>query len=172
MMATDTSWIDSDSALALAESEGGSDFRNNHTSFKITASLSKPLVPNSTNRWYIYYISLDDPYDELFINLDATDNLTNVAESADIPTDLILYQNYPNPFNPSTTIQFALNSTEKVTLIIYDLLGNEISLIVDTEKLPGKHSVVWDGSVYASGVYLCRLSAGKQVQTKKLVLIK
>jgi uncharacterized delta-60 repeat protein len=83
-----------------------------------------------------------------------------------------LAQNYPNPFNPSTTIQFILPHSSDVTLKVYDQLGAEIATLV-TEQLPaGRHEVVWNADGAASGVYFCRLQAGGETITQKLLLVK
>lgn len=89
-----------------------------------------------------------------------------------------LYQNYPNPFNPATTIKFELRSEGTISLIIYDLLGNEVTRLVDrTYYPPGKFVKIWsgtdnDGYVLSSGVYFYRLSIDNQSITKSMVLIK
>jgi hypothetical protein len=98
---------------------------------------------------------------------------TAVAENeAALPEHFVLAQNYPNPFNPSTTIEFALPQASFVTLKIYDVLGNEVTVLV-AEKLPaGKHQRVWEAKDLASGVYLNSNEAGEFEETKKLVLLR
>ena len=173
IMYIDSLWIDSDSALVLAENQGGIEFRNNHTNFKIIASLGKPLVPNSTNRWYINYISLDDPLDKLFINLDATeDTISNIGKFEILPTDLVLYQNYPNPFNSITNIRFSIPKEGFVELKIYDLLGSEIRTMIQEFKSAGSYNVYFGGSKLVGGIYFYKLKFGSSTQTKKLLLIK
>ena len=86
--------------------------------------------------------------------------------------DYKLNQNYPNPFNPTTTISFQLPVTSYVTLKVYDILGNEISSLVDETKSPGSYSISFDGSTLASGMYLYRLYAGNYSQVRKMVLLK
>jgi photosystem II stability/assembly factor-like uncharacterized protein len=89
-----------------------------------------------------------------------------------------LYQNYPNPFNPSTRIQYTVSRRQFVTLKVYDILGNEITTLVNEEKEPGYYNVHFDGSnqpsgvQYASGVYLYSLIAGDYKKTNKMLLIK
>lgn len=89
-----------------------------------------------------------------------------------IPVTTELEQNYPNPFNPTTVISYRLSSFSKVRLNIYDVLGREVVTLVDGEQASGLHSVTFDASRFASGVYFCTLTAGQVVQTKKLVLMK
>ena len=89
-----------------------------------------------------------------------------------IPDNYALYQNYPNPFNPGTTIEFDLPRTSKVTLKIYNILGEEVTTIVSDELNAGSYSYEWSRPAgVASGVYLYRLEAGEYVETKKMVLI-
>lgn len=95
-----------------------------------------------------------------------------------IKTDIsfILYQNYPNPFNPLTTIKFLINSIQFVTLKVYDMLGNEIAMLVDKEMPAGTYEIEFNplsGTKYlASGFYLYQLRVGNYVQTKKMILMK
>ncbi len=83
-----------------------------------------------------------------------------------------LSQNYPNPFNPSTFISFTLQSKTKVKLIIYDILGNEITTLLDTELNEGKHTIKFDGSNLSSGIYFYKLVTNKFTDIKKMILMK
>ena len=89
-----------------------------------------------------------------------------------IPTKFTLKQNYPNPFNPVTNIRFSLPERSDVTLLIYNILGEEIRRFSEAGMQPGFHEIVWDASDAASGVYLYRLQAGDFVETKKMLLLK
>jgi hypothetical protein len=88
------------------------------------------------------------------------------------PSSLFLYQNYPNPFNPSTIITYSLALHLHVCLSIYNTLGQLVTTLVQGEQDAGYHSVRFDGSNLASGVYFYRLQAGTYVETKKLLLLK
>jgi hypothetical protein len=90
----------------------------------------------------------------------------------DIPEGFMLSQNYPNPFNPSTTIQYTLPATEKVTLKIYNILGQEIATLVNDVQHQGTHIVTFDASRLASGVYLYRIQAGDFTEVKKMMFLK
>jgi flagellar hook assembly protein FlgD len=83
-----------------------------------------------------------------------------------------LQQNYPNPFNPSTTIEFTLSRAEDVNLSIYNIQGMKIATLVSDRMNQGTHSVQFDGSGLASGVYYYQLSAGNMKNVKKMVLVK
>ncbi|MBK7631106.1 MAG: discoidin domain-containing protein [Ignavibacteriales bacterium] len=99
-----------------------------------------------------------------------------------LPKGFALKQNYPNPFNPSTTIHYSIPSSSFVTLAIYDVLGNEVAILVSEEKSKGSYEVNFSttggssfgGEVYSltSGIYFYRLQAGSFVDTKKMILLK
>lgn len=88
------------------------------------------------------------------------------------PRAIALFQNYPNPFNPWTEIRYHLSSSGTVRLAIYDPLGREIATLVNGRQPAGTHTVRWDGTALAGGVYYCMLRAGSFVQTRALVLLK
>jgi hypothetical protein len=97
--------------------------------------------------------------------------------SKDIPKEFILSQNYPNPFNPTTKIKFEIpldvkRERSNVKLIIYDILGKEISTLVNESLQPGTYEVTFDGSNLSTGIYFYVLKAGDYIETKKMVLIK
>lgn len=91
---------------------------------------------------------------------------------AGVPAQATLAQNYPNPFNPSTTIRYELPAASQVRLSVFDMLGREVSVLVDERKEAGVHEARFDGSGLASGVYLYRMQSGEFVQTKQLVLVR
>jgi chitinase len=86
--------------------------------------------------------------------------------------NFVLFNNYPNPFNPSTTIRYELPKTSQVILSVYDILGREVSVLVNERKDAGVHEVKFDAAGLASGVYFYRLQAGNFVQTRKLLLVR
>jgi len=89
-----------------------------------------------------------------------------------IPRVVVLNQNYPNPFNPSTVVEYGLPGRESVSLIVYNLLGQEVARLVDEIQNAGYYHVRFDGSHLASGVYFCRLRAGENVRTERILLVK
>ncbi len=96
---------------------------------------------------------------------------TSVKEDA--PKVFSLKQNYPNPFNPSTEIKFSVETSQRTSLKVYDMLGKEVALLFDEIAEPGQYySIRFDGAHLASGMYFYRLTSGKQTELKKLVLLK
>ena len=88
------------------------------------------------------------------------------------PLQFGLDQNYPNPFNPSTTIKYELPRTSQVNLVVYDILGREVSVLVNEIREAGFHEVNFNGSSLATGVYFYQLQAGNFVATKRFLLLK
>ena len=89
-----------------------------------------------------------------------------------VPTEFAIEQNYPNPFNPSTNINYSLPEASSVTIVVYDLLGQKVAELVNTEKAAGYHTVAFDASALSSGIYIYQIKAGAFSQTKKMMLIK
>lgn len=97
---------------------------------------------------------------------------TFVFESKHPQETTRLLSNYPNPFNPSTSIHFQLSSADQVRLSVHDLLGREVAILVNETRSPGTHSVQYDASDLASGIYFYRLTTSDGVLTRKMTLIK
>ena len=89
-----------------------------------------------------------------------------------IPGNISLAQNYPNPFNPGTTIKYSLSESNRIALKIFDLQGREVQTLVNEYKQPGIHTVEFDGTHLASGVYFYYLQAGDYSVSKRLLLLK
>ncbi len=94
-----------------------------------------------------------------------------------LPSDFKMSQNYPNPFNPTTTIEFNLPTKSNVAIRVYNLLGQEVKLLVDQEFSAGNYKVTWDGTASdgvqaATGMYFYRLETDHFVETKKMLLLK
>lgn len=106
---------------------------------------------------------IDTDYNPAIVNLE---NETNSDFSFN------LYQNYPNPFNPSTTIKWQMPKAGFVTLRIYDVLGREVTTLVNDELGTGKHEVIFDASNFCSGVYFYQIKAEGYIQTRKMILLK
>ncbi len=112
--------------------------------------------------------------------LTQTANLSLIPESVtgtqnskpEIVEDYQLYQNYPNPFNPVTNIKFSLPERSNVKITVYNLLGIQVAQILNDVRNAGIHTVSFDASNLASGVYFYKLETGKFTSTKKLTLLK
>ena len=102
----------------------------------------------------------------------AINGITSVEESQLTPGNFVLNQNYPNPFNPSTTINFSIQSSDFVSLKVYDVLGNEVATLVNEKRPAGSYNINFNASQLSSGIYFYKLQAGSFVETKKMILIK
>lgn len=125
----------------------------------LTGSLLKVLIDDGDDG------SIDD-------TLQLSNQVTGVEDSVTglMPQDFALYQNYPNPFNPITTIRYQLPTASHVTLKVYNVLGQEVAVLVNAMQEAGFQVVEWDAEMYPSGVYFYRMQAGSFIQTKKLML--
>jgi endonuclease/exonuclease/phosphatase family metal-dependent hydrolase len=96
--------------------------------------------------------------------------------SNEIPNNFSLKQNYPNPFNPSTTIRFDIapsgRARQSIRLAVYDIIGNQVAVIVSEPLSPGSYEASWDASGFTSGVYFYRLETEYYSETRKMILIK
>jgi hypothetical protein len=97
---------------------------------------------------------------------------TGVSEEASKPSSFTLEQNYPNPFNPSTTIQYSVANAGPVTLKVYNMIGQEVATLVNQTVTAGSHSTTFDASGLSSGMYFYKLSAGSQVESRKMLVLK
>jgi len=103
----------------------------------------------------------------------AEGGLTDVPlRSSEIPGSFSLAQNYPNPFNPTTLIEFTLPNTANVDLKVFNVLGQEVATLVHGVFTAGKYSTSFSAKDLASGVYIYRLTAGSNVDTRKMILMK
>ena len=121
----------------------------------------------------------DPYYDDVAIRVRTSPTLVLGADDDDpiTPYRWSLSHNYPNPFNPSTTILYSLATRSHVTITIYNVLGQEVNVIVDDVKSAGEYRASWDGADFggrgvASGIYFYRLSAADHTETAKMVLLR
>jgi len=101
-----------------------------------------------------------------------TTEVTWVADASDVPSRFELYQNYPNPFNPATTIAFDLPTPGVARLVVYDVLGREVTRLVNEALPAGRHEVVLDAWALPSGIYVYRLAFGGMSLTRKMTVLK
>jgi len=97
-------------------------------------------------------------------------------ENNSVPNSFALLQNYPNPFNPSTTVKFTVpagHNGENVSIRIYDMLGKEVSTLVNENGMaPGTYEITWHAENFSSGIYFSTMQAGNFTDTKKMILVK
>jgi hypothetical protein len=111
-------------------------------------------------------------FDELrFVEVESTSSVPELLPE-NIPSEFSLEQNYPNPFNPSTNLHLNISETAKVKLVVYDILGREVSVLKDEIMNPGIYKVTWDATGMPSGTYFAKLYSGKNISTIKMLLAK
>jgi hypothetical protein len=101
---------------------------------------------------------------EIIVSVDETPQWDN--------NEVSLYPNYPNPFNPSTTIRFSLHVSNNVRLSIYNIFGQEITVLAEKRFPAGSHSITWAPSELSQGLYFARLQTNTGIRTIKLLFIK
>ena len=106
------------------------------------------------------------------IDFNGVFSYSDIVEIEFSPENYSLSQNYPNPFNPSTSISFTITKSTFVTLKIFNILGNEISTLVNQIMPSGRHVLKFDATNLPSGIYLYTITAGEFVDTKKMLLMK
>ncbi|MCB0490706.1 MAG: T9SS type A sorting domain-containing protein, partial [Cyclobacteriaceae bacterium] len=134
-----------------------------------TPSSSAPQVTSAAKSKSSVNLADEAPKD--------TSGTVELAKNDVLPSEYSLLQNYPNPFNPTTTLRYALKEDGRVSLKIYNILGQEIRSLVKEYQAAGYKSVVWDGknnsgNQVPSGIYIYRLQAGTFVQTRKMMMLK
>ncbi|NQU66987.1 MAG: tandem-95 repeat protein [Candidatus Marinimicrobia bacterium] len=98
--------------------------------------------------------------------------LDEVSAYIELPTQVSLLPAYPNPFNPRTTIRYQLPEQTNVSLVIVNMIGQEVTSLVNTQQQPGEYAISWDASDLASGIYFIKLVTENQTSLQKLMLIK
>ncbi len=133
--------------------------------------------PGFTGSWSSYpwfesgIIAVSSMRDGLFV-LAPSLSVDVSAEGEELPAEVALLGNYPNPFNPETTISYMLPEGSKVRLAVYDLLGQEVTVLVDGSRPAGHHTVRFDGGDLPSGSYVYRLQVGEEVVARTMTLVK
>lgn len=117
-----------------------------------------------------------DPWDYKKFTFGAPTSVDSYANEP-VPNELALEQNYPNPFNPRTSIEYSIKSHQRVTITVFNQLGQVVRTLVDEVKMPGEYAVAWDGKnenavQLPSGAYLSLLQAGNFRQLRKMTLLR
>jgi hypothetical protein len=113
-----------------------------------------------------------DPFNTQINNITITFSPTNVNNELPLPDNIVLHQNYPNPFNPVTTISFNIPQEDFVELKISNILGETITVLINSNLSAGNYNIQFDASNFASGIYFYTLHAGEFIQTNKMLLLK
>jgi photosystem II stability/assembly factor-like uncharacterized protein len=151
-------------------SDGGETWEEQFDTLK-NFRFEKIIILKKDKVAYVLGVNSDD-YTATLLRADLS-GFTDVEENdGDLPDNYCLAQNYPNPFNPATTISYQLPASSFVTLKIYNVLGQEVALLVNEEKNAGQNTVTWNADGLSSGVYIARFTAGKYEKTIKLNLLK
>lgn len=130
------------------------------------------ITPISLGDCIITITSIDAANsNSLNYSFDVNVGITDV-ESDPIPIKYALHQNFPNPFNPTTSISYQIPNQSRVTLKIYDLLGNQIVELINKDQSAGSYTVSFNASKISSGIYFYKLQTGNFISTKKMVLMK
>ncbi len=149
-----------------SDNEGGSGgYGNNHAENIVDTDTAYTIASDYGSINPAYYKFWD--YD-----LHRPKTPTGITELPGVATTFKLEQNYPNPFNPSTKIEFSIPAQSQVELKVFNILGQEVSTLVNESLKAGNHVVTFDASRLATGVYLYRIKAGSFVSTKKMLLLK
>lgn len=156
-----------------------SEFSTNLTSFNLevgdTQKVEFYFTPTVTGPLSdVFIVTSNDtsnPSYQIYVEGNGTPGSGIEEEQLGIPKNYCLEQNFPNPFNPSTTIRFGLPEASTVSIIVYDILGREITRLFEGKRNAGFHRVVWNADV-ASGVYLFRIVAKSETSDRKFVDVK
>ena len=175
----DSNWIDSDSALYLAELSGGEDFRTIYPESQISAVLYKIVYPPFDTYWDILYIGTDSSI-SIRINAITGKVITPVNQNInkeDLPTSYVLFQNYPNPFNSQTKIRFKMSHSSYVILRIMNMNGQEVKSLIKETKFAGNYEVIWNGKdnygkQVSSGIYFYKFECQDFSVAYKMTLLR
>ena len=126
------------------------------------------ILPVEIGAFSIRYLTLA----ETPLTITAAEDTRTPARGNEMPKGCVLSQNYPNPFNPTTEIIFQLPMASRVSLKVYNLLGQEVATLVDGMRQAGTHFARFDGRNLPSGVYWYRMTAGDFVRAKRMLLLK
>ncbi len=163
-----STWLTMDPESGTIPSDGSTD---------LTLVLDASSLEEGDYSADIYLTSNDPDESTVIIPVSLTVASVNIHDESLFPKEFALHQNFPNPFNPVTSIRYDLPQNEKVNVTIYDMLGRQVRLLVDSYQEAGFRSIIWDattdhGNQAAAGVYLYKIQAGDFIQTRKMVLLK
>ena len=135
-----------------------------NSSYLLTSTVGQAISGNSESPAHKMQIG--------FWQLYLQNVLLDVNEDVVLPVEFKLEQNYPNPFNPSTIIKFGIPERSNVQITIYDLLGSEVTTLLNQELDKGWYDLTFNANGFSSGFYIYRMQAGNYISTKKMLMIK
>jgi hypothetical protein len=143
---------------------GNGGVKQANASYVIVGTLGQASTGNGANTvnqaqagfWSMYYQNI----------------ISKVEDDNVLPNEYKLEQNYPNPFNPSTKIKFGIPERANVVIKIYDVLGSEVTTLINQEMDTGWYVLEFDAAGYSTGIYICRMQANSYISTKKMLMIK
>jgi len=161
--------------LSLIYSDSSTSKYFNHLNIIIpenTGHIVSPVWDSITTQLIHIYVDIGNNGtidDTILIN-----NIITTSEEGllHLPNQYSLYQNYPNPFNPSTIVKYNIKSDGMVSLKVYNILGKEVTSLVNEIKRAGRYEVEFNGSNLSSGIYYYRLESGEYSETRKMLLLK
>lgn len=183
-------YMDSDEALAIAEANGGKEFREAHPWYVVEMEggyarrhIFRTKRTDVAERpvWSVLYwipggdqhsVFMDMTTGEIISPKSSTDADEEEPIEDELPQAVLLGRNYPNPFRLRTVIPFSLPASQRVTLKIYNLLGEQVSTLVDETRAAGEQQVGWEAEGIPSGVYFYRLETQTFTSTKKMIRVK
>ncbi|HEY3293987.1 MAG TPA: T9SS type A sorting domain-containing protein [bacterium] len=183
MLTLPLDYLDSDTIMAIAEENGGAEIRTQHNIQQISlmAGNLQWFLPQNPNAivWVAEYSwhAQDSLWESWRVALDIHTGevvVPNAVRPAPAVTaeGFALLPNFPNPFNPSTTVPFVLPKSAHVDLKVYDVVGREVATLVNGTLPAGAHSARFEANHLPNGIYFCRLHAGPQMLTRKVLLLK
>ena len=169
--------------LQLDELWNGSGWENSIRRFYAFDNLNYILTANcelwNGTQWYLddgdFWIMNPDGFIRFFYmnNVSIYYKTTGIKDDINSePVSFILYQNYPNPFNSTTTIKYIIPYSGDVSLKVFDLLGNEVAILIDGYQESGSYEKSFNADNLSSGIYFYQLNANDFTSTKKLILLK
>ncbi len=161
--------------IATSGAPAGASVNGDWTTGDATQPLTAALVDSIlAGQVYVNFHTATFPSGEIRGQVAFASNvITSVGQPTPVPSSFALHQNYPNPFNPSTTITFDVAKEGRMTLKVFNILGQEVATLLNGIKAPGTYAVRLDGAGLPSGIYIYRLQSSiGDLQVRKMVLLK
>jgi hypothetical protein len=157
-----------DQGFIVSDNNGWTDLATLYFTKRVQSPADPIMWETESDFWSIY-----DGDNSTFWTIGNFNSPTNIQDQAAPPENFELLQNYPNPFNPSTTISFNLKSSGEVVLTVYNILGETVETLVNSNMNSGNHKINFNAANLSSGIYFYKLSVNnKFTSIKKMILMK